>query len=71
MSGGHICHCEESKKPIAERRWVVVNRLCNYSAFNGSRWTSSDYSALCCHACGNHWRTKAPYVAQLPDGLPK
>ena len=49
--------------------WVVLQRECNYSAFNGYRYTPSDYSAVACRApgCGRVWRTKAAYVGGLPD----
>ena len=44
----------------------------NRSAFNGYRWTPSAYSLVVCdmqHAgCGGLTRTKAAYVAALPDG---
>lgn len=48
-------------------KWVVVHRLCNYSAFSGYRRTRSDYSAVRCLVCGRFWRTKAAYVRTLPD----
>lgn len=48
-------------------RWRVVDRNCNYSKFNGSQWTASDYSALVCLDCGWHWRTKAAYVVEVTD----
>ena len=60
--------CLERRKPIAERRWVVVDRNCNYSAFNGYRWQWSSYSLVRCLACGKTWRTKAAYVGRLRDG---
>jgi hypothetical protein len=47
--------------------WLVLQRLCNHSAFNGYHWTPSDYSAIRCGACGRVWRTRAAYVATLPD----
>jgi len=49
--------------------WAVIQRKCNYSAFNGYRYTPSDYSAVKCFApgCGSVWRTKAAYVDELPD----
>lgn len=47
--------------------WVVLQRLGNYSAFNGYRWTPSAYSCLRCRKCGRVWRTKAAYVASIPD----
>ena len=39
----------------------------NYSAFNGYRFTPSDYSEVVCTACETRWRTKANYVSMLPD----
>lgn len=47
-------------------RCVVLDFRCNHSAFNGYRWTPSDYSAIGCEACGSRWRTKAAYVDELP-----
>lgn len=47
--------------------WAVIHRLCNFSAFNGYHRTPSDYSLIRCHGCGRTWRTKAAYVAELPD----
>ena len=47
--------------------WVVVHRLCNFSAFNGYHYTPSDYSGVRCTRCRRYWRTKAAYVATLPD----
>lgn len=47
--------------------WVVVQRNCNYSAFNGYHRTPSDYSGVRCEHCGRYWRTKARYVRYLPD----
>lgn len=65
MSGGEICRCPESKKPIKERRWGVTDYKCNHSAFNGYHWTPSDYSALVCLECRAIWRTKAAYVDDI------
>lgn len=52
-------------------KWRVLDRHCNYSAFNGGRYTPSDYSACKCMACGSVWRTKADYVALLGDATAK
>lgn len=60
MSAGRACKC----KP---RRVVVVQRECNYSAFNGRRRTPSAYSLVRCEACGTIWRTQAAYVKVSPD----
>ncbi len=66
MSTGVPCTCKTPKK---ERRanWVVRDRLCNYSAFNGYRRTPSDYSLVICLVCSGLWRTKAEYVSTLSD----
>jgi hypothetical protein len=63
-----MCECEERKKPIKERAWFVYKRFCNYSAFNGYRYTPSDYSSVCCPKCHRVWRTKAAYINELRDG---
>ena len=68
MSGGSSCKCDERFKPIKDRAWVVIQRLCNFSAFNGYHWTPSDWSAIWCPRCQSMWRTKAKYVSLLPDG---
>lgn len=67
MSGGQICRCPESKKPLLERRWRVTQWRCNHSAFNGHHKTPSDYSAIVCEApgCVGAWRTKADYADTL------
>lgn len=47
---------------------AVVMYKCNYSAFNGYRRTSSDYSLIRCqepNCCGT-WRSKAKGVDCLP-----
>jgi hypothetical protein len=62
-------HDEEVVPCMAGHRgaWVVVHRECNYSAFNGYARTSSAYSLVLCETCRRRWRTKAKYVATLPD----
>lgn len=64
MSGSLACG-------IAAHRsyWVVLQRHCNYSAFNGYHYTPSDYSLVRCTVpgCRGLWRTKAAYVDGLPD----
>ena len=69
MSQGTACKCPEIKKPVAQRHWVVLQRRCNYSAFNGYHCTPSEYSAVQCHECGVVWRTKAAYVDLLKSGM--
>lgn len=67
------CTCPEKHEPLKAyegrpgRLWRVVNRHCNYSAFNGYRRTLSSYSLLACLRCGAHWRTKGEYVHELKD----
>jgi hypothetical protein len=59
--GGCLKHGETNLK--------VVMRRCNYSAFNGYRYTPSAYSLVECFAPGCNWmtRTKAAYVDQLSN----
>jgi len=68
MSQGVSCKCAEHKKPVSERRWVVIQRNSRCSAFDGYQHMSSDYSAVQCHICGMVWRTKADFVSSLRDG---
>ena len=68
MSVSFGCKCPERRKPAASRRWVVLQRCCNHSAFNGYRWTPSDYSCIYCLTCHAIGRTKARYVEFLRDG---
>jgi hypothetical protein len=68
VSGGRVCRCDERRKPLAERRWLVDTYKGNYSAFNGYRLARSDYSAVRCGACGACWRTRADYVDSLKSG---
>lgn len=53
--------------------WRVLTREGNYSAFNGYRRAWSEYSEVHCEreegGCGAAWRTKARYVAELPDSV--
>lgn len=65
MSGGTVCKCEESKKPIKERDWTITAYKCNYSAFSGYDYTPSAYSEIRCNKCSSRWRTKADYVLTL------
>lgn len=53
--------------------WRVYQRNCNFSAFSGYHWTPSNYSGIRClvYDCNRRWRTKAAYVATLPDLLTK
>ena len=63
MSGGAACR-------EAGHRHVVVDRNCNYSAFNGYRRTWSRYSKVRCIDTRMVWRTDADYVRGLPDAEP-
>lgn len=47
--------------------WRVVDRECNYSAFNGYHRTPSRYSSVRCLLCNSWWRTKAAYVRKLKN----
>ena len=67
MSVSFGCHCPERAKPVRERAWRVIDRLCNHSAFNGYRCTGSDYSLVKCLVCGALGRTRASYVDELQD----
>ena len=63
------CRCNPRlSKSERKNYWVVVQRMCNYSAFNGRRRTSSAYSLIHCVSCSAVWRTKADYVQDLRDG---
>jgi hypothetical protein len=72
MSQGKACECPERKEPMTRdddrpaRLWRWKDYKANYSAFNGYRYTPSDYSACVCLACGASWRTKANWPL---DGL--
>lgn len=67
MAVSFSCKCGERHKPAKRRAWAVYQRMCNHSAFNGRRFTPSDYSDLVCHVCGAVGRTKAGYVKDIPD----
>lgn len=58
MSG---CSCDVKNQDD----WRVMQYKCNHSAFNGYRYTPSDYSSINCTKCGACWRTKAAYVGGL------
>lgn len=67
MAVSFSCHCAERHKPVKERQWRVLQRMCNHSAFNGYHYTPSDYSSVICLACGSEGRTKAKYVSELSN----
>ena len=58
------CRCEGTRDQRMEH-WGVVTFRGNYSAFNGYRFQSSNFSAVVCVKCGAHWRTDARYVNEL------
>lgn len=60
----HVYACTDKAH---RESWAVVVRYGNYSAFNGYCFTPSAYSLVKCRACDAHWRTRAGYVAALPD----
>jgi hypothetical protein len=70
MSSPFNCKCPERKKPVLDRDWVIEQDRCNHSAFDGYRWTPSDYSTVRCLSCGRVGRTKAKYVLDLRLALP-
>jgi hypothetical protein len=49
----------------------VQHRQHNHSAFNGYRYTPSDYSEVRCKTCDWRWRTRAKYVSRLLDVQPE
>lgn len=63
-AGGNGCKCH-GPHCLRMAKWVVVQRLCNFSAFNGYKYQASDYSGVRCLRCGQFWRTKAKYVYRL------
>lgn len=64
MSGqpGHPKRCDSGRD-----QWRVLDRNCNYSAFNGYHYTPSAYSYVVCTKCGEGWRTRAGYVDSLAN----
>jgi len=67
LRSGYSSKAFACKDKAHRETWDVVVRCGNYSAFNGYHFTPSDYSLVRCTTCGSHWRTKAAYVAVLPD----
>lgn len=60
-SKGIACKCN-LKKVEKMKNWVVVTYRGNKSAFNGYKFTPSEFSEIKCNKCGNTWRTKMNYV---------
>lgn len=54
-------------KYTGTEKLVVETRMCNYSKFNGSRYTPSSYSGIRCLNCRYPWRTRAAWVDDLRD----
>jgi len=69
MRRGYSSKADACRDKTHRGSWAVMVRLGNYSAFNGYRFTPSDYSLVRCGhpGCGRMWRTKAGYVSELPD----
>lgn len=65
MSASFGCKCGEHLKPVEQRNWEVLKYKCNHSAFNGYKYTPSDYSTVVCNSCRACGRTKAAYVDKL------
>lgn len=59
------CQCYGTRQE-RQQHWEIWIYRGNYSAFNGNRFTPSDYSQIVCTRCGSVWRTKAAYVNTLP-----
>lgn len=55
------CQCPGKDRSF----WRIETWRGNRSAFNGYRFTRSDYSRIVCLRCGTPWRTKAAYVGTL------
>lgn len=70
MSVSFSCHCEERKKPIENKNWIVLVRKGNYSYFEypKGQFHHSNYSLVFCKSCKAFGRTKAKYVELLRDG---
>lgn len=70
MSARVKCTC--GRKPGDHTDLAVTSYKCNHSAFNGYRYTPSNYSQVRClrPGCFGSWRTDAAYVETLPrEGL--
>jgi len=65
MGSGPVCKCTDHSQ------WRVLDRNCNYSAFNGGHKTWSSYSGMLCLACRCPWRSKSAYVRSTPDISPE
>ncbi|AXH50938.1 hypothetical protein CPT_Scapp_009 [Serratia phage Scapp] len=59
------CKCKVKRRD----NWRIIDYRCNYSAFNGYRYTPSDYSSITCLKCGSVWRSKSSYVDTLQARL--
>lgn len=67
IEGDYAAACrDQSHRPS----WWVRQYRSNRSAFNGYRYTPSEWSEVVCAIDGKRWRTKAAYVDQLPRHEP-
>ena len=63
------CACQESKKPVKERNWRIIEYKHQHQRPNGTksaRPIKSALSTIRCDSCGDMWRTSAKYVDELP-----
>jgi hypothetical protein len=65
MKRGTYCGCFERKKPVRERRWVVVQR--NRGFTPEGRTALTRRSRVRCLTCLRSWQTTAKYVTALRD----
>ena len=67
MSARIPCSCGRTRGDHGDLE--VSMRNCNYSAFNGYQYATSDYSQVVCtrNGCHGTYRSKAKYVDTLPD----
>lgn len=66
MSGGTACTCKHSADDRT-KFLVVIQRMCNHSAFNGGHRTHSAWSSIYCTKCQKLWRSKGFFVNTLRD----
>lgn len=66
MSKEAVCMCQGTLKEKM-KYWKIHTYKGNNSAFNGYKFTPSDYSSISCERCKMYWRTKADYVISLRE----
>lgn len=59
------CVCEERKKQIHDRAWVITEYKWNSGAFVSGGGEYSDWSSILCLECGSSGRSKSKYVDKL------